>query len=131
HVAAGRRPRIGRAAGRACRPRAPAPRMPSQGTCAAPFGAADAVQKSAPGDFVEPPPGVLIPPGPANEKPGHGRAFPFGGEGGIRTHVPVLPDHPISNRRRYDRFGTSPAAHRAQPAAALRMSDWTKTLANT
>ena len=32
-----------------------------------------------------------------------------GGEGGIRTHVPVLPDHPISSRRRYDRFGTSPA----------------------
>jgi hypothetical protein len=31
-----------------------------------------------------------------------------GGEGGIRTHVPVLPDHPISSRRRYDRFGTSP-----------------------
>ena len=33
----------------------------------------------------------------------------FGGEGGIRTHVPDLPDHPISSRRRYDRFGTSPA----------------------
>ena len=32
-----------------------------------------------------------------------------GGEGGIRTHVPVLPDHPISSRRRYDRFGTSPS----------------------
>src|SRR5579862_8606161 len=32
-----------------------------------------------------------------------------GGEGGIRTHVPDLPDHPISSRRRYDRFGTSPA----------------------
>ena len=31
-----------------------------------------------------------------------------GGEGGIRTHVPELPDHPISSRRRYDRFGTSP-----------------------
>jgi len=23
--------------------------------------------------------------------------------------VPVLPDHPISSRRRYDRFGTSPS----------------------
>ncbi len=32
----------------------------------------------------------------------------FGGEGGIRTHVPELPDHPISSRRRYDHFGTSP-----------------------
>jgi integrase len=30
------------------------------------------------------------------------------GEGGIRTHVPELPDHPISSRRRYDHFGTSP-----------------------
>ena len=33
----------------------------------------------------------------------------IGGEGGIRTHVPELPDHPISSRRRYDHFGTSPA----------------------
>ena len=31
-----------------------------------------------------------------------------GGEGGIRTHVPDFSDHPISSRRRYDRFGTSP-----------------------
>ena len=31
-----------------------------------------------------------------------------GGQGEIRTHVPELPDHPISSRRRYDRFGTSP-----------------------
>ena len=31
-----------------------------------------------------------------------------GGEGEIRTHVPELPDHPISSRRRYDRFGTCP-----------------------
>jgi hypothetical protein len=36
------------------------------------------------------------------------RPFLFGGEGGIRTHVPELPDHPISSRRRYDHFGTSP-----------------------
>jgi hypothetical protein len=40
------------------------------------------------------------------------RRIPFyfsnGGEGGIRTHVPELPDHPISSRRRYDHFGTSP-----------------------
>jgi hypothetical protein len=34
--------------------------------------------------------------------------FGSGGEGGIRTHVPELPDHPISSRRRYDHFGTSP-----------------------
>jgi hypothetical protein len=34
--------------------------------------------------------------------------LPSGGEGGIRTHVPELPDHPISSRRRYDHFGTSP-----------------------
>ena len=32
----------------------------------------------------------------------------FGGEGGIRTHVPGEPDHLISSQRRYDRFGTSP-----------------------
>src|SRR5262245_46068770 len=31
-----------------------------------------------------------------------------GGQGEIRTHVPELPDHPISSRRRYDRFGTCP-----------------------
>jgi integrase len=40
-----------------------------------------------------------------------------GGEGGIRTHVPVLPDHPISSRRRYDRFGTSPARPKPSNAA--------------
>jgi hypothetical protein len=34
--------------------------------------------------------------------------FASGGEGEIRTHVPELPDHPISSRRRYDHFGTSP-----------------------
>src|SRR5262249_9818890 len=37
------------------------------------------------------------------------RRLRAGGEGGIRTHVPELPDHPISSRRRYDHFGTSPA----------------------
>jgi hypothetical protein len=31
----------------------------------------------------------------------------FGGEGGIRTHVACT--HPLSRRRRYDRFGTSPS----------------------
>ena len=30
----------------------------------------------------------------------------IGGEGGIRTHVAYA--HPLSRRRRYDRFGTSP-----------------------
>jgi hypothetical protein len=42
-----------------------------------------------------------------------------GGEGGIRTHVPVLPDHPISSRRRYDRFGTSPSLPKSLQNAAL------------
>ncbi len=41
-------------------------------------------------------------------------AWEAGGEGGIRTHVPVLPDHPISSRRRYDRFGTSPVSLRSR-----------------
>src|SRR5580658_3422797 len=36
------------------------------------------------------------------------QAVMIGGEGEIRTHVPELPDHPISSRRRYDHFGTSP-----------------------
>ena len=35
-------------------------------------------------------------------------AFLSGGEGGIRTHVPGLPDHLISSQRRYGHFGTSP-----------------------
>src|SRR5580692_2744953 len=43
-----------------------------------------------------------------NKKGLKDRPFLFGGEGGIRTHVPELPDHPISSRRRYDHFGTSP-----------------------
>ncbi len=42
-----------------------------------------------------------------------------GGEGGIRTHVPVLPDHPISSRRRYDRFGTSPSLPKIPENSAL------------
>ena len=45
-----------------------------------------------------------------------------GGEGGIRTHVPGLTDHPISSRRRYDHFGTSPEpvilTHMASPGTA-------------
>jgi hypothetical protein len=33
----------------------------------------------------------------------------FGGEGGIRTHVPgSTPDKTLSRRPRYDHFGTSP-----------------------
>ena len=35
----------------------------------------------------------------------------FGGEGGIRTHVPGLPDHLISSQRRYGHFGTSPESY--------------------
>ncbi len=31
-----------------------------------------------------------------------------GGEEGIRTLVGIFVPHPISSRRRYDRFGTSP-----------------------
>ena len=50
-----------------------------------------------------------------------------GGEGEIRTHVPELPDHPISSRRRYDRFGTSPRAVtsliRAAPAGARILAE--------
>jgi hypothetical protein len=38
----------------------------------------------------------------------HKAAFLIGGEGGIRTHVPGLPDHLISSQRRYGHFGTSP-----------------------
>ena len=38
----------------------------------------------------------------------HEAALLFGGEGGIRTHVPGLPDHLISSQRRYGHFGTSP-----------------------
>ena len=37
-----------------------------------------------------------------------GAALLFGGEGGIRTHVPGFPDHLISSQRRYGHFGTSP-----------------------
>jgi membrane-bound lytic murein transglycosylase F len=33
--------------------------------------------------------------------------------------VPVLPDHPISSRRRYDRFGTSPAGPRPIRGAGI------------
>jgi hypothetical protein len=42
-----------------------------------------------------------------------------GGEGGIRTHVPELPDHPISSRRRYDHFGTSPKSRFEGPFQTL------------
>ena len=39
-----------------------------------------------------------------------------GGEGGIRTHVPGLPDHLISSQRRYGHFGTSPDSCAILPA---------------
>ncbi len=53
---------------------------------------------------------VRIParPGEIIKGPLRGPFYFTGGEGGIRTHVPELPDHPISSRRRYDHFGTSP-----------------------
>ncbi len=52
--------------------------------------------------------GFVHTPRTANKKrPARGR-FLFGGEGGIRTHVPGLPDHLISSQRRYGHFGTSP-----------------------
>ncbi len=49
----------------------------------------------------------------------------YGGEGGIRTHVGRLCPHPISSRRRYDRFGTSPevmafSTHACDATARLR-----------
>lgn len=43
------------------------------------------------------------------EKPSLTSAKRCGGEEGIRTLVPAFTDHPISSRRRYDHFGTSPA----------------------
>jgi hypothetical protein len=47
-----------------------------------------------------------------------------GGEGGIRTHVPELPDHPISSRRRCDHFGTSPRTANRQ--AAILTKFWAR-----
>ena len=57
--------------------------------------------------FVEPA-GSSTHPAPPIKKGLKNRPFFIGGEGGIRTHVPELPDHPISSRRRCDHFGTSP-----------------------
>src|SRR5882757_6328152 len=43
------------------------------------------------------------------KKPTLSRLFAlYGGEEGIRTLVGICVPHPISSRRRYDRFGTSP-----------------------
>src|SRR5882757_3843623 len=59
--------------------------------------------------FLSNPVGSSTHPAPAENKKAPLGPFIFsGGEGGIRTHVPELPDHPISSRRRYDHFGTSP-----------------------
>src|SRR5882724_2574852 len=65
--------------------------------------------KIAPRDFVEPGAFVHTPCSVKIKSPRTGLfIFTDGGEGGIRTHVPELPDHPISSRRRCDHFGTSP-----------------------
>ncbi len=52
--------------------------------------------------------GCFNTPSPPNKKRPTRERFLFGGEGGIRTHVPGLPDHLISSQRRYGHFGTSP-----------------------
>ena len=46
----------------------------------------------------------------------HEGVFLIGGEGGIRTHVPGIPDHLISSQRRYGHFGTSPESCVILPA---------------
>lgn len=46
----------------------------------------------------------------------------FGGEDGIRTHVPGKPDHLISSQRRYDRFGTSPVVTSETPTRLYESS---------
>jgi hypothetical protein len=53
--------------------------------------------------------GFVHTPSPPNEKSPTRGLVPFGGEGGIRTHVSGLPDHLISSQRRYGHFGTSPS----------------------
>ncbi len=67
-----------------------------------------ASSKNRPAIFVEPSAFVHTPRTPKIKTGLLQARFYFGGEGGIRTHVPELPDHPISSRRRYDHFGTSP-----------------------
>ena len=57
-------------------------------------------------------------PYPPNIRPLQGGLM-FGGEGGIRTHVPGFPDHLISSQRRCDRFGTSPADRDCNTAISL------------
>ena len=52
--------------------------------------------------------GCFNTPSPPNKKSPTRGPFLLGGEGGIRTHVPGLPDHLISSQRRYGHFGTSP-----------------------
>jgi hypothetical protein len=67
--------------------------------------------KSLPAIFVEPSGFVHTPCSLKTKGSEWGLLFLIGGEGGIRTHVPELPDHPISSRRRYDHFGTSPLTY--------------------
>src|SRR5882757_3248398 len=55
------------------------------------------------------------------KKPTLSRLFAlYGGEEGIRTLVGICVPHPISSRRRYDRFGTSPGFCRAAWGAISR-----------
>ena|GEM_PF-4734514 len=59
------------------------------------------------------PGGRLEPPAPRWAAHRNGCAPNFGGEGGIRTHVPRSSrDKSISSRPRYDHFGTSPVSDR-------------------
>ena len=86
--------------------------MPRPGTAARPALRSDrrgraAASKNRSAIFVEPV-GSSTHPAPPIKKGLKNRPFYIGGEGGIRTHVPELPDHPISSRRRCDHFGTSP-----------------------
>ena len=65
---------------------------------------------------ISEPVGSINHPRSKQKRPQGGGRYCFGGEGGIRTHVPGYPDHLISSQRRCDRFGTSPGKGRILPA---------------
>ena len=71
--------------------------------------------------FWSNPVGSKLHPYPPNTRPLQGGLI-FGGEGGIRTHVPGYPDHLISSQRRCDRFGTSPAGANCSTGTVARTS---------